>query len=383
MANYISTKEASESWGISERRVQKLCRDKRIQGVKRFGRSWMIPAYTEKPNDSRKKSQKYCSDKRIKMNLYGNEIHILSKDDKCTVYSVKNKTGNGRVTYYHVFPGIEMYYNDFHMSDGFTRKHDQGSNIIEINHCRQGRFECQFKSGGYAYLGEGDLAINMLTNSKDTAYFPLSHYHGISIVINVPEANKTIKRILNIFDGFKIDIEIIREKTLSNNGYFVMRAADMIEHIFYELYHVPDSVKEGYIKLKTMELLMFLSRTNIEDKIKKREYFPKHQVEKIKEIREFLIKHLQKRYTIAQLSEIFSIPMTTIKKVFKGIYGAPISTYMREYRLQAAAQMLRDSDLSISEISDNVGYGNPAKFSEAFKSLMSMSPSDYRKDNNL
>lgn len=43
MLNYISVKDAANKWNISERRVQKLCEGNRIEGVIRFGHSWMIP----------------------------------------------------------------------------------------------------------------------------------------------------------------------------------------------------------------------------------------------------------------------------------------------------------------------------------------------------
>lgn len=52
---YMSTKEASGKWGISERRIQKLCEESRIPGVFRFGRSWVIPKDAEKPKDNRRK----------------------------------------------------------------------------------------------------------------------------------------------------------------------------------------------------------------------------------------------------------------------------------------------------------------------------------------
>lgn len=55
MLDFISVKEAAEKWGISERRVQKLCEEERIEGVLRFGRSWMIPKSAHKPEDMRKK----------------------------------------------------------------------------------------------------------------------------------------------------------------------------------------------------------------------------------------------------------------------------------------------------------------------------------------
>ena len=46
--DYISVKAASEKWGISERRIQKLCEENRIDGTEKFGRAWMIPKDAEK-----------------------------------------------------------------------------------------------------------------------------------------------------------------------------------------------------------------------------------------------------------------------------------------------------------------------------------------------
>ena len=50
---YMSAPEAAKKWGISERRVQKLCEENRIKGVTRFSRMWLIPANAEKPKDGR------------------------------------------------------------------------------------------------------------------------------------------------------------------------------------------------------------------------------------------------------------------------------------------------------------------------------------------
>lgn len=51
---YITVLEAAERWGVSVRQVQRLLADNRIPGVKKYGRSWMIPADAEKPLDLRK-----------------------------------------------------------------------------------------------------------------------------------------------------------------------------------------------------------------------------------------------------------------------------------------------------------------------------------------
>lgn len=55
---YISVKEAAEKWGISERRIQRLCSEDRIEGVIRFNGVWAIPKNSEKPHDQRKRGNK-------------------------------------------------------------------------------------------------------------------------------------------------------------------------------------------------------------------------------------------------------------------------------------------------------------------------------------
>lgn len=56
--DFISTKEASIIWGISERRIQKLCEENRIDGAIRFSRVWAIPKDAKKPIDKRYKTDK-------------------------------------------------------------------------------------------------------------------------------------------------------------------------------------------------------------------------------------------------------------------------------------------------------------------------------------
>ena len=58
MLEYISAPEAAKKWGISERRVQKLCEENRIPGVAKFSRMWLIPKDAEKPADGRRSLEK-------------------------------------------------------------------------------------------------------------------------------------------------------------------------------------------------------------------------------------------------------------------------------------------------------------------------------------
>ncbi len=53
MKDYLTIREVSELWGVTPRRIQKMCADGMIPGVERFGRNWAIPKDAEKPKDGR------------------------------------------------------------------------------------------------------------------------------------------------------------------------------------------------------------------------------------------------------------------------------------------------------------------------------------------
>ena len=177
-----------------------------------------------------------------------------------------------------------------------------------------------------------------------------------------------------------IDISAFKEKFCSNGSCFIMRAKNEIEHIFSELYSVPDRLQRPYFKLKVQELLLFLSMVDVAEE-KQREYYTSPQVEIVKQIHKRLISDLQERPTIEDLSKEFLINTATLKSTFKGIYGQPIGTYMKEYRIRQAAALLRQTQATIAEIANKVGYENQSKFATAFRDVLNVAPAEYRKQN--
>lgn len=67
---YMTIQEAAEVWGISSRRIQKLCVEGRLENAKKFGRQWAIPVNTERPSDARLKSGKYVKQQSCSESAY-------------------------------------------------------------------------------------------------------------------------------------------------------------------------------------------------------------------------------------------------------------------------------------------------------------------------
>jgi AraC-like DNA-binding protein len=305
----------------------------------------------------------------------GNNITVINRDEDCTVYIMKDAVGEGTMTCYKVFPGIELMYNDFHMQSCFSEFRPKVE-MIGIDHCREGRIEWEVQNGVYMYLQEGDLQITGKERHATGFGFPLSHYHGITVAVYINEA---IKKLSSIFDGFSVDLHALREKFCSGPRPFIMRAEDSVQHIFAELYRVPDKIRNDYFKIKVLELLLFLSAVDVTINGEERPYFPQKQVATVKAIMQYITENMDKHFTLNELSARFDIPLTTLKLCFKGVYGTPVYAYMRSHRMHAAACMLRETSESIITIAGKVGYQNPSKFAAAFKEIIGMLPSTYQK----
>lgn len=71
MFDYMTVQEAATKWGISERRIQKLCEENRILGVVRLSRVWLIPKDAEKPADGRCKQNRKTRRKHYEHTIVG------------------------------------------------------------------------------------------------------------------------------------------------------------------------------------------------------------------------------------------------------------------------------------------------------------------------
>ena len=89
-----------------------------------------------------------------------------------------NGTGSGSMTICPLFLGAELYYNDMHLAF-FEEATAPMRNVIEINHCRVGRYECSFGANSCCYLAAGDFAVCAAARKKSSSCFPLRHYHGV------------------------------------------------------------------------------------------------------------------------------------------------------------------------------------------------------------
>ena len=103
------------------------------------------------------------------------------------------------------------------------------------------------------------------------------------------------------------------------------------------------------------------------------------QLETIRAVHDYLTQHLSSRMTIEELSKRFLMNPSTMKALFKSVYGSSLASHIREHRMEHAARLLIEGDESVAQVARAVGYESQSKFSTEFHKAYGVLPTEYRK----
>lgn len=294
------------------------------------------------------------------------------------VLRLEDGSGDGFMTVYRILDGVYLMYNDLHMmtyDTGFQQK----QTVLAIDHTGEGRFEHRSPDGRFYYHERGQLMLDRRVHHAGKVTLPLCHYHGITIGFELGVAEKSIREAM---PQLGLDLRSIADRFCPDDNPHLYSTDERLESIFEQLYRLPAKVEIDYLKIKVLEILVFLSTWQPEHKEIEQQYFYRDQVEKVKAIHDLITEDSAHHYTLSELSEKFSITETAMKKCFHAVYGTSIYAYTKAYRLQKAALLLKqERELSIAEIALKAGYSSHSKFSEAFRRQFSLTPQEYRIQN--
>ena len=102
------------------------------------------------------------------------------------------------------------------------------------------------------------------------------------------------------------------------------------------------------------------------------------QIERYKNLLSFLDEHFKEDINIKIIEEVSNYSYRNINRIFEAIHQETIGKYVKRLRLEKAAQYLKYSSGSVSDIAYEVGFEERAAFSKAFKKRYNCSPSAFR-----
>lgn len=103
----------------------------------------------------------------------------------------------------------------------------------------------------------------------------------------------------------------------------------------------------------------------------------------VQEAISYMELHYQRELTVEEIANACRLNRSYFSKLFKEKKGVPPQEFLIRLRLSKAAGLMRNTTMSISDISASCGYPNQLHFSRAFKQRYGMSPREWRSQNKL
>lgn len=97
-------------------------------------------------------------------------------------------------------------------------------------------------------------------------------------------------------------------------------------------------------------------------------------------IRQVVTANLYNSISVEELAFLSYTTLSTFKRRFASLYGSSPKKWFQEKRMEKAAQMLRNSNLDLTEIHLELGYENLSSFIQSFKQIYGTTPKQYRID---
>lgn len=96
-------------------------------------------------------------------------------------------------------------------------------------------------------------------------------------------------------------------------------------------------------------------------------------------IKRYIRENYSKEINLQRLAKEFYINPAYLGQLFKKRAGMQFSEYLHQTRIDEAKRLLRRTDLKIAEIAQSVGYRDPDYFVSKFKTIVGVSPSEFKK----
>lgn len=289
--------------------------------------------------------------------------------------AVQENVAQGFYNEIEIEPGffILQFSNEADESQYFKR--EVSSNFIQFHFCVKGSAVFNFNEGNYVlplreetslllYNPQRDLPLNLSLQKNSwvlSMLMPINKFHGL-------------------FSTEASYITFLSAENKDRKYYKDGQTTPSIAIVLNQLmnYSLHPSIKPLYFKAKAYELLsLYFNRPEDADVEQCPFLADEENVSKIKKAKEIVIARMAEPPTLQELADEINLPLNRLKEGFKQIYGDSVFSFLFDYKMEVARQLLATGAHNVNEVGLKVGYSGPSHFISAFKKKFGTTPKKF------
>lgn len=175
--------------------------------------------------------------------------------------------------------------------------------------------------------------------------------------------------------------DVLYDRKFDNSPYNLPLTPGMMNNIL-DLVNMPytGARRRLFTEAKTAELVCQLFQEVERDRVSRPLASTPGHVHKTQlfEAQKILVANYASPPTIAELARQTGLNRSALSAEFKEIFGTTIFEFCQDFRMNKARERLLNSDLSIAQVAESIGYDHPTNFSSAFKKHYGILPKQLR-----
>ncbi|MDN3723205.1 AraC family transcriptional regulator [Aequorivita sp. SDUM287046] len=261
-------------------------------------------------------------------------------------------------------------------SDDFqTFKREVSANFIQFHFSIKGSASFVFNEGNYKLpIHEGNSLL-LYNPQRDLPLDLFLQKHSWVISVLLP-----IKKFHSLFSTEANYITFLSDENKDRKYYKDAPISPSMAIVLNQLmnYNLHPTIKPLYFKAKAYELLSLYFNRPADADVEQCPFLAdEDNVSKIKKAKQIMVARMAEPPTLQQLADEINLPINRLKEGFKQVYGDSVFSFLFDYKMEVARQLLATGSHNVNEVGLKVGYSTASHFIAAFKKKFGTTPKKF------
>ncbi len=272
-------------------------------------------------------------------------------------------------------PGFYILKFNNETDDNQTFKREVSSNFIQFHFCIKGSAIFSFNEGNYVLPLKEDNSLLLYNPQRDLPLNLSLQKNSWVLSILLP-----INKFHSLFSTEASYITFLSEENKDRKYYKDAQITPSMAIVLNQLmnYSLHPIIKPLYFKGKVYELLSLYFNRPADADIEQCPFLAdEDNVSKIKKAKQIIVSRMAEPPTLQELADEINLPINRLKEGFKQIYGDSVFSFLFDYKMEVARQLLATGTHNVNEVGLKVGYSASSHFISAFKKKFGTTPKKF------